>query len=150
MRSRKPFWLLTCSGTWMMTPSSLMLVVLLPPPSQAVCCSCRRLVSSGQLGGQELPRGLRRAAVAEHHLGVQLPYRCGGQVAADSVEGLGEGRALLLEHRLIDDRREVLEAEEVLRVAQHHVRGLRVAQLRVGGEHVSHLDLPAVQRREDR
>src|SRR5207248_9816191 len=119
-RSRNPFWALTCAGTWMMTPSSsLMLVVLLPPPWQAGSCSCAQVssprVSSGHLRGQELAGGGCRAEVAEHHLGVQLLHRREGQVAADRVQGLGEGRALGLQHSLIDDRRDVLVAEDVLR-----------------------------------
>src|SRR6516162_11786460 len=98
-----------------MTPSSLMLV-LLPPPWQAGWCSCARVssrrVSSGLLGGQELAGGGRRALVAEHHLGVQLPDRRVGQAAADRVQGLSERRPLGLQHPLIDDRRDVLVAED--------------------------------------
>src|SRR5207247_5516156 len=105
----------------MMAPSSLMLVVLLPPPWQAGWCSCAqvssRRVSSGHLRCQELAGGGRRALMAEYHLGVQLLHRREGQVAADRVEGLGEGRALGLQDPLIDDRRDVLVPEDVLRVA---------------------------------
>src|SRR5215468_11066333 len=151
-RSRKPFLALTSSGTWTIAPSSLMLVVLLPPPWPAGSCSSARTSSrrpsSGHLRGQELPRGGRRALVAEHHLGVQLPDRRVAQPAADRVQGLRERRALGLQHPLIDHRRDVLVAEDVLRVTQDHV--LPAAQLRVGRGGTPHLDLPAVQRRVDR
>src|SRR5690242_1315361 len=129
-----------------------MLVVLLPPPWQAGWCSCARVssrrVSSGHLRCQELAGGGGRAEVAEYHIGVQLLHHREGQVAADRVEGLREGRALGLQHRLIDDRRDVLVAEDVLRVGQHHV--LSAPQLRVGREDTRHLDPPAVQRGVDR
>lgn len=58
------------------------------------------------------------AAVLEHHLSVHLLHGCGGQPAADGVEPLGERGTLAIEDILVDDRRDVLIAEDVLGVAE--------------------------------
>src|SRR4051794_21384884 len=122
MRRRNPFWRLTVAGTWMKT--SLMRLVLLV--------------------GEEAPCHRRGGAMVEHDLGVHALHHLRGQATAYRVKRLGECGALALEDALTHHRRDVLVAEDVLRVAQDRVRLCQ--QLPVGGEDRDRVDAMPVQR----
>src|SRR5439155_26176891 len=95
-----------------------------PPPPHALSATARAAspIALDQLIGlQERPGDLGRLALVDVHRRIHPPHGLGRQLRADRVERLGERGALRLEHLLADNRRDVLEAEDELRVREHDV-----------------------------
>src|SRR5438067_1622469 len=92
---------------------------------------------------QEGRRHLRRGLLVDDHGLVHRDHRLQRQLRADRVDGLREPLPVRLRDLLRDDRGDVLEAEDVLRVGQDRV--LPARELRVGREDVPCIDLPVVE-----
>src|SRR5947209_17168847 len=94
--------------------------------------ACAEQSSNQAVGSKELRRDRGRALTVQIDGGVHHSQRLGRELGADGVEGLLERGALPVEDALVDHERDVLETEDVLRIAEQRESAL--AQLAVRRE----------------